>query len=524
MNAAATQSHRPMAASDHPDAVHPDSNGFFPNGSNFVVAGGKFSSVTNYITNGASGSTDFKCIPLGDVDLRHEIRLSNMAGIVYRIPTSRKVYAARIEGRTSDMTVGIYLGSNAENEWKNNITKYDGLRHPNIAQVYGTVTSSGLYATIYYGDLMPIQQFFWSHRSSPILTVYLHGYFGIAFAEVTKYVQSISRPRLTSASYTPWIRVSTGGLCIDLEPCNTNQVIYPYTLSDDLSRTPITLLGPDKEATIISSVTLDHFHEICYWFLSKMDDYALDRDMLVLLGGIARLDSASSQNPLEIAHVPDCNIFRDSGWRQRRACVETVENLMCLENGWTRVRYSGRLSLYRTVSVADAMGFWWLVQANSVLRHLKGTTSYNDIVFASSVHYALEIDADELTEGYIFLCPLEHLGAGEPSQFRRPECPAYWARDPSGRENKTRLRPALFKAEIWGWTWDETVYSGLRKFHAGKGFDPESKDVALHLGMPLYQLSSAGSEVSKQRLLVATALAIAGISAISFAYYMVSCR
>ncbi|KAJ7486380.1 hypothetical protein B0H11DRAFT_2015954 [Mycena galericulata] len=38
--------------------------------------------------------------------------------------------------------------------------------------------------------------------------------------------------------------------------------------------------------------------------------------------------------------------------------------------------------------------------------------------------------------------------------------------------------------------WDASVvYAGLRKFHTGKGFDPDSQDVARHLEQPLYKLS-----------------------------------
>jgi hypothetical protein len=43
---------------------------------------------------------------------------------------------------------------------------------------------------------------------------------------------------------------------------------------------------------------------------------------------------------------------------------------------------------------------------------------------------------------------------------------------------------------IRGKSWDAIVYAGLRQFHQAKGFDPESQDVARHLGQPLYQLSS----------------------------------
>jgi hypothetical protein len=43
--------------------------------------------------------------------------------------------------------------------------------------------------------------------------------------------------------------------------------------------------------------------------------------------------------------------------------------------------------------------------------------------------------------------------------------------------------------EVCGWSWDASVYAGLRQFHQAKGFDPESLDVARHLDEPLYQLA-----------------------------------
>ncbi|KAJ6556087.1 hypothetical protein B0H19DRAFT_1376970 [Mycena capillaripes] len=35
----------------------------------------------------------------------------------------------------------------------------------------------------------------------------------------------------------------------------------------------------------------------------------------------------------------------------------------------------------------------------------------------------------------------------------------------------------------------DAVYAGLRKFHEGKRLDPESQDLARHLGYPVFQLS-----------------------------------
>jgi hypothetical protein len=42
---------------------------------------------------------------------------------------------------------------------------------------------------------------------------------------------------------------------------------------------------------------------------------------------------------------------------------------------------------------------------------------------------------------------------------------------------------------IHGEFWDASVYAGLHQFHQAKGFDPDSQDVARHLGHALYQLA-----------------------------------
>ncbi|KAJ7893558.1 hypothetical protein B0H13DRAFT_2037448 [Mycena leptocephala] len=49
--------------------------------------------------------------------------------------------------------------------------------------------------------------------------------------------------------------------------------------------------------------------------------------------------------------------------------------------------------------------------------------------------------------------------------------------------------PAIrLSTEIWGRSWDDSVYAGLRQFHEAKGFDPDSPNVVRYLGCPLYRL------------------------------------
>lgn len=59
---------------------------------------------------------DFRRIPLGDIDLKNEIRLNSESGVVDLKGSRgsvRRMYSARVDGPTSDMTVALYQG-NAE--------------------------------------------------------------------------------------------------------------------------------------------------------------------------------------------------------------------------------------------------------------------------------------------------------------------------------------------------------------------------------------------------------------------------
>ncbi|KAJ6586077.1 hypothetical protein B0H19DRAFT_915425, partial [Mycena capillaripes] len=71
----------------------------------------------------------------------------------------------------------------------------------------------------------------------------------------------------------------------------------------------------------------------------------------------------------------------------------------------------------------------------------------------------------------------------------------YWSLDPSGgvrltTEEARRLGfpPIQYTTKVYLYSWDTSVYSGLRQFHQTKGFDPDSLDVARYLGYPYFQL------------------------------------
>jgi hypothetical protein len=97
--------------------------------------------------------------------------------------------------------------------------------------------------------------------------------------------------------------------------------------------------------------------------------------------------------------------------------------------------------------------------------------------------------------GYLFLCPLAKLKTEDMTDFQIPCQPAYWSLDPSG-VNRLSVEVAedlgfpviQLQRRVIGYSWDASIYDGIRQFHEGKGFDPYSQEVAIELGWPLLQV------------------------------------
>ncbi|KAJ7207680.1 hypothetical protein C8J57DRAFT_348073 [Mycena rebaudengoi] len=167
-----------------------------------------------------------------------------------------------------------------------------------------------------------------------------------------------------------------------------------------------------------------------------------------------------------------------------------------MADGWTRFEsntvFNGRIT--RELWSDDDNS--WLSQANHIFRRLKITSNFDNYVLVQCVNFTLEISptTEELPTGFLFLPPAKDFQTG-PFSFRWPDCPAYWSVDPSGVD-PLRMEAAHHRflsvdltTTIEGWSWDATVYAGLRQFHQAKGFDPDSLDLARDLGSPLYQIS-----------------------------------
>jgi hypothetical protein len=71
----------------------------------------------------------------------------------------------------------------------------------------------------------------------------------------------------------------------------------------------------------------------------------------------------------------------------------------------------------------------------------------------------------------------------------------YWSFDPTGLDRLTHemaedigLPTPQFSVEATGWRLGKSTLDMVRKFHAAKGFDPDSQDVAIAMGYPLVDI------------------------------------
>ncbi|KAJ7679342.1 hypothetical protein DFH06DRAFT_1465460 [Mycena polygramma] len=465
---------------------------------NFSVTGGTFTNITKHYTSVPNLPSDFRMIPLGDIDLQHEIRQNGRSSVVHRRQERaklRKVYSAKIDGRTSEMALAVYQGDGAEEEWREDIAKYMSVRHPNILQIRGAASSGGIHATLFHDDLIPYRDFLDQYRHLPISTVYISGSSATGFMNADSYFHRVFRQSLYEHECTFWIARSTGRLCVDLV-CSHWSTGHPFRLGrlEVINSGGQDLLTTiNQTATVIDSLTLEQYHRICYIQLSRTRVLHLSTPRTVNLGALMfgpSNDLNHVDSLMEVAVVSEIRVVLCQWYL---AGVEG--NIM--QDGWTRFNSDAVEDLI-SLEIGSRHHGYWLNQANFIFERLHISSDFekyrlvNDVIF----HITFTSIAEETATGYLFLCPTENFQTA-PLSFQWPDCPFYWSLDPSGTERLSMeeaahlgFPTAHLSMQIEASSWDTGVYAGLRQFHRAKGFDPETQDVAQHLGQPLYRLSS----------------------------------
>ncbi|KAF7377028.1 hypothetical protein MSAN_00120900 [Mycena sanguinolenta] len=480
------------SASDPKSPSH--ASGMFSDSQQFTVTGGTFTNITKNYTAAPSLPPDLRMIPLGDIDLRHQIRVDKLRVDEWGVSNAqshgracvRRVHSgrARIDGRKSRVTVAMYQGNSAEEEWRQSIAQYMSLR-----QICGAASSNGIHATLFNDDLIPLREILDHHQDSHFSKVYIYAHCNQDFTEAFDYINHAVRG---AWGYTLWIRRSTGRLCTELS--RGHDVLAPHLDSGDLlDSSRVYPLGAVAETitTFIGSLTLEQYHNICVYNLGQYRHFDLSASTTVNVGAVFRCSGNPLEDSVEIAFLPSA-VSILYNWTISRGGTGEV-----MPNGWTRFQ-SG--DVFNTIHVSIIFHYerTWLSQANNIFRRLNIMANFEDYVVVNRIDFDLNFSqtTGDPLEGFLFLCPKEDFRTN-PSGFGWPACPAYWSLDPSGvdrlsPEEAMRLGfPSLHLiTQAYGDYWDASVYQGLRQFHQSKGFDPYSQDVARHLGYPFFRLSS----------------------------------
>ncbi|KAJ7706601.1 hypothetical protein B0H16DRAFT_1746865 [Mycena metata] len=230
----------------------------------------------------------------------------------------------------------------------------------------------------------------------------------------------------------------------------------------------------------IESLGLAQYHNICSWYLSRYRQHNfISTSATVHIGAVTSWPSGHQyEEHVEIALLAEIDVSYTS-WR-----ILDDEKGDLMGNGWTRYRADDVFNTRIMLEVYSIDPEGWLSQANHVFSHLEITSNLEDYVGNA-----------QPAPGYLFLCPKEDFRTGHAS-FGWPNRPAYWSLDPEGIEalsteeaEELGFPPFQLATRVSGMFWDIGVYAGLCQVHQGKGFNPDSQDVARLLGDPLYELS-----------------------------------
>ncbi|KAF7337246.1 hypothetical protein MSAN_02277100 [Mycena sanguinolenta] len=441
--------------------------------------------------------SEFRTIRRGDLKLVKEVRLSTESGVVARqsqgMGVQRTVYHAAIRGDPGTVTVVVYQGDGAEEEWQRDVAKYESIWHPNIMQLYGLVSTKGLHTMIFHDELIPYDQFFGRFQHSPILSTYIIGYCSTEYLEANTYIYNVIG---SSKEKSVWIQPSTGRLCLDLVQGGTEASSKLYWWPADVLRLEkVSLDAPDSEDIIISSLSGDQYHKLCSQpSMARRQCFQVSTKCPVG-SGIFRLDSQFGTcvritEPFQI--LPEEELH----WNN------TPDEL--LPNSWIRYDFPRMFALWLQLNLSFPLyeiRKAWLAQANHIFAELQELEHVEGYVFVDEVRFILRItDEHNIPKGYLFVCPPQDFCTStEPhvNSYKWPAYAAYWSLDPSGvdrlsMEDANNLGfPAIhIETVVRGASWDHSVYQGLRRFHEGKGFDSDSWEVVRRLGYPLFEVLS----------------------------------
>ncbi|KAJ7635415.1 hypothetical protein FB45DRAFT_1026298 [Roridomyces roridus] len=498
----------------------------FAHATDIVITGGNFTNINH--PPSTEPPENFRRIPLGDIILNHEIcgptDTSRVVRLRKRRNYVRRMYSAEIVGLQSPLTMAVITGPGAEEQWKNEVACYSNIRHPTILQLYGITSNGGIHALIFHDDLVAWLRYFWDeYDTSHFSQVLFYSSMRTQIHGADQHVQHISGRRLGLTDYTVWIRPSKGVLHIELVPPESRASVF-----DPLEKyhTPLppsfSLINPPHPSELMRSISLEAYHDICSWDLPSRHWFTAPTGMHIQLGSIYYVPNLAAEGvkldkAFLIAGIPGVDDIA-SFWYTADDHVDNYWNpilfdegtVISPETGWIRYRVDSTSVVdgyCLCTDVDPAIVKAWVAQALHIFTSLDIHMNREDYVLREHWRLLMQFSGplDDLPPGYIFLCPPDQFAS---DRYQVPGCPAYWSLDPSGVE---RLPPEEatgmgfpefeLDVKIRGLSWTEDGYAGMREFHATKGYDPDTLDVAKALGYPRYDIACEKDELHAYRKL-----------------------
>ncbi|KAF7374223.1 hypothetical protein MSAN_00304900 [Mycena sanguinolenta] len=346
----------------------------------------------------------FRTILLGDIGLQREIganQFTHYAGVVIR-----RLHSAKIRREKSNVTVAVYQGDCAEQEWQRAIEKYMKFRHPNIVQLYGIASYGNIWAAVFHDDMIPLRQFLNLYKHSHFATAYIYGYVDQEFKAscehfitwlalilsqgVWNYLCATFQGNLVSPLVTlQWLemnhfscmRIAHSSYVVQLADSASisfraagTYFYYSYGSTKISTQQELKFLtGKNPEAIIINSLSLDQYHSICYRELSIYHYLLISPSVTIDIGSVSNYATDDTgDDTLQIAWVPNPKLpylrwYSDS----RRSFGELMAD------GWTRF-YSDDIvnKIWLTVSMSDNR--LWMRQANHIFTALQIESNLQD--------------------------------------------------------------------------------------------------------------------------------------------------
>ncbi|KAK7006253.1 hypothetical protein R3P38DRAFT_3214303 [Favolaschia claudopus] len=278
----------------------------------------------------------------GDVDLQSEV-YKNYANVSYRNGQcfSRTIYSAKIDKKKGAMTVAVYKGKSAEEEWNKDLAEYESFRHPNIVQLYGIISSKLMRAIIFHDELVPLKVFLDGYRYSSTLMCYIHAYVCGELYDLQEYFHSAFGYPLSYARSERLIRVSTGHICID--PMGYGDDYDWFRKSEIQRMTPMDVLSSATSTRIVGRLlTFAYYHDMCDLYLCNSRSFAVSSTTAIGLGTVKYVapSDEDSGNAVEIASCLSTMAIHDDigrrgiAWRTYRDGNPILGYIT--ETGWTR--------------------------------------------------------------------------------------------------------------------------------------------------------------------------------------------